>query len=58
MTPKVMDMEKHWQRILDEQLDFVAKGTDASKASYVMMTGGKDERDTMLKALVQQAARN
>lgn len=58
MTPKIMDMEKHWQRVLDEQLGFLAQDVDASKASYVMMTGGKDARDTMLKALVQQAARN
>lgn len=59
MKPKIMDIDTDWERIKKEQLSFLddVQNTGTSM-NPVMMVGGKDAKETMLKTLVQQAARN
>ena len=58
MKAKIMDMDVHWERIKNEQLSFLVEDSDKGSMNPIMMAGGGDARETMLKALVQQAARN
>ena len=53
-----MIMEEDWERIKDEQLSFLLKDGGNSSTAPVMMVGSADPRESLLKTLVQQAARN
>ena len=71
-TPKIMDFDTDWKRIIDEELSFlinegtVDTGTDFRHASFenAGRTGeagkqpGPDPRESILKAIVQAAAYN
>ena len=58
MKAKIMDINTDWERIKNEELDFLVEKKDEKTANPVMFVGGNDIRETTLKALVQQAARN
>ena len=59
MKPKILDMDIHWQRVIDEQLSFMLEIKDESSGmNPYIFVGGGDARESTLKALVQQAARN
>ena len=58
MRPRIMIMEEDWERIKDEQLSFLLKDGGSSSTAPVMMVGSTDPRESLLKTLVQQAARN
>jgi len=58
MRPRIMIMEEDWERIKDEQLSFLLKQGNSASTAPVMMVGSADPRESLLKTLVQQAARN
>ena len=58
MRPRIMIMEEDWERIKNEQLSFLLQENTNSSTAPVMMVGSADPRESMLKTLVQQAARN
>lgn len=58
MRPRIMIMEEDWERIKNEQLSFILEEGGSSSGAPVMMVGSADPREGLLKALVQQAARN
>ena len=58
MRPRIMIMEEDWERIKNEQLSFLLQENASSSTAPVMMVGSADPRESMLKTLVQQAARN
>lgn len=59
MKEKIMDINVDWERIKNEQLMFLVEKKDEKGAmNPIMVVGGGDIRETTLKALVQQAARN
>ncbi len=58
MKPRIMRMEEDWEDIKNNQLAYLLEEEGERKDSVVMMVGGNDKRETMLKSLVQQAARN
>lgn len=60
MKPKIMDMSVDWERIKNEQLSFLLENKKDEKGGMnpVMTVGGGDIRESTLKTLVQQAARN
>ena len=58
MRPRIMIMEEDWERIKDEQLSFLLNDGGNSSTAPVMMVGSADPRESLLKTLVQQAARN
>lgn len=59
MREKIMDMDIHWARIKDEQLSFILEKPDEKGGMNPVMTvGDSDPRESLLKTLVQQAARN
>lgn len=59
MREKIMDIDVDWERIKEEQLSFLLEKQDEKGGMNPVMTvGGGDARETMLKTLVQQAARN
>ena len=59
MKEKIMDINVDWERVKNEQLMFLVEKKDEKGAmNPIMVVGGGDIRETTLKALVQQAARN
>lgn len=59
MRERVMDINVHWERIKNEQLAFLLETKDEKGGMNPVMTvSSGDARESMLRTLVQQAARN
>lgn len=58
MRPRIMIMEEDWEKIKDQELSFLLEQKQAAGSAPVMMVGSSDPRESTLKTLVQQAARN
>ena len=60
MKERIMDMDVDWERIKNEQLSFLLEQQADAKGGMnpVMTVASGDIRESTLKTLVQQAARN